>query len=62
MKNLKIARCDMTIYIIMWEILKYKNFYVSFIPYIILFLEETPISKYVNAVLIAFIPSSIVVI
>lgn len=52
----------MTIYIIMWEILKYKNFYVSFIPYIILFLEETPISKYVNAVLIAFIPSSIVVI
>lgn len=46
----------------MWEILKYKIFYVSLIPYIILFLEETPISTYVNAVLIAFIPSNILVI
>lgn len=45
----------------MWEILKYKNFYVSLIPYIILFLEETPISKYVNAVLIAFISSKMLV-
>lgn len=46
----------------MWEILKYKIFYVSLIHYIILFLEETPFSKYVNAVLIAFIPSNILVI